>query len=212
MSKKWMVILICVLSFVLFMNLKQSCSNADLRKKIREDKVKVDVRVDKIDKKLKDALALAETRKDAAEKSNAEAEKYKAEAARIPTMSHIEITELREEDIPLQEKYDKLEEDDKKKTEVIVLLNSTIKKKDVVIAGLNLTISGLETSVRESRTEITALKLEIETWDSDYQILLGKKTGWLFFGAFAGWGINAQGEKYPTGGLGLVVKILKINI
>lgn len=212
MSKKWMVILICVLSFALFMNLKQSCSNADLREKIREDKIAVDQKADEADLILRNALALSEKRRLKVEKLEGESAAHKKRADAIKVMSNKEVRELRNKDTDLQSKYDDLEKDNLKKGEIIVEFRLTISLQDETISTLKLTVEGLEDAAKETRVKISALEGLIRNWEGNYNILLKQKTGWLFFGGFAGWGVNASGEKYPTGGIGILVKFFKINI
>jgi uncharacterized coiled-coil protein SlyX len=194
------------------MNLKQGCSNADLKKQIREDKIAVGQKIDEMDLDLKNALAISEKRRLKVEKLEGESATHKKRAESIRVMSNKEVRDLRKKDIDLQSKYDDLEKDNFKKGEIIIELQLTISLQDETISTLKLTVNDLENAAKKTRVEISQLKGKITKWEGDYKILLKKKTGWLFFGGFAGWGINAAGEKYPTGGIGILFKFFKIDI
>lgn len=210
MSKKLFILVTCCLCLTLFMNFRQGCSNAELKKKIREDKIAVDRKIDEMDLNLKNALAISEKRRLKVEKLEGESAAHKKRADSIRVMSNKEVRDLRKKDTDLQSKYDDLEADNLKKGEIIVELRLTISLQDETITTLKLTVEGLENATKETRIEISELERKIRDWERDYKLLLKKKTGWLFVGGFAGWGTNSNGERYPTGGIGLLWKWFKI--
>lgn len=210
MTKKLFFILGSIVFISFIINLYQGCSNSDLKKIIKENEIAANRKIEEINLNLKNALELSEKRKLKVEKLIGETEVHKKIVDNIKTLSNNEIKELRKKDIDLKLKYDELEKDNMKKNEIIIELKLTISLQNETISILKLTIEDFENASKKIRDNMLELEKDIKEWKRNYELLLKKKTGWLFFGPFAGYGINAQGEKYPTVALGILWKWFKI--